>query len=125
MVVGIDLIEGHAIEALAVVEHLPRESDRLMFAAIAQYDLHRLRESDEALHQLVASVEGPDANVAYRIAQVHAWRGESEPAFEWLDRAYARHDLALRVVKIDPILRNLHGDPRFTAFLRKMNLPVD
>ena len=70
-------------------------------------------------------VEGPEGDIAYQVARVHAWRGERERAFEWLDRAYARHDLGLRLVKVDPFLRNLHIDPRFTAFLKKMNLPPD
>jgi hypothetical protein len=28
-------------------------------------------------------------------------------------------------MKIDPLLRNLQTDPRYTAFLKKMKLPVD
>jgi len=28
-------------------------------------------------------------------------------------------------VKFDPLLHRLRGDPRYSALLRKMNLPVD
>jgi hypothetical protein len=27
-------------------------------------------------------------------------------------------------LKVDPFLKNLHGDPRFAAFLKKLNLPT-
>jgi hypothetical protein len=42
-----------------------------------------------------------------------------------LEKAYVFHDAGLRAVKIDLVLRDLHGDPRWTTFLKKMNLPPD
>jgi hypothetical protein len=32
-------------------------------------------------------------------------------------------DGGLTLVKIDPWLRGLHGDPRYAALLKRMNLP--
>lgn len=32
-------------------------------------------------------------------------------------------DLDLCFIKGDPLLKNLEGDPRYKAFLRKLNLP--
>jgi TolB-like protein/Tfp pilus assembly protein PilF len=121
----IDLLDGKAAEAMSAIQKLPKTPPPLKAVAIIQHDLGHPRESDEAVHELASLVEGPAGNIAYDVATVHAWRGERERAFEWLDRAYARHDLGLRLVKVDPLLRKLHGDPRFTRFLRKMNLPTD
>ena len=42
-----------------------------------------------------------------------------------LERAYKQRDGGLAEMKGDPLLRNLHGDPRWPAFLKKMRLPVD
>jgi hypothetical protein len=39
-----------------------------------------------------------------------------------LDRAYAQHDGGLAAVKVDRLLEALRTDPRYPAFLRKMNL---
>ena len=39
-------------------------------------------------------------------------------AFEWLDRAYAQRDPSN-----DVFLKNLHHDPRYAAFLKKLDLP--
>ena len=41
-----------------------------------------------------------------------------------LDRrsAYGQRDRSMVFLKIDPLLRNLHGDPRYQVLLHKMNL---
>jgi hypothetical protein len=40
-------------------------------------------------------------------------------AFEWLNRAYAQRDGGLVDIKVDPLLRSLHGDPRYAALLER------
>jgi adenylate cyclase len=57
------------------------------------------------------------------IAQEYAFRGQSDDAMHWLERAYGQRDPYLYQIKGDPFLKGLEGDPRFKAFLRKMNLP--
>jgi hypothetical protein len=58
-----------------------------------------------------------------QIAEVHAFRNEKSQAFTWLERAFAQKDVNLWSIKGDPLLKDLEGDPRYGAFLRKMNLP--
>jgi hypothetical protein len=44
----------------------------------------------------------------------------------WLERAYGQRDTDLWTIKLDqvhPLLRDFAQDPRFAAFLRKMELP--
>ena len=60
---------------------------------------------------------------AYQIAEVYAWRGEADKAFEWLERSYAQDDGGLSFIKVDPLLKSVESDPRFAAFLRKLGLP--
>ena len=59
------------------------------------------------------------------IAEVYAWLGNRDAAFGWLERAYAQQDADLPWVRMRPALQRLRGDPRWHAFLRKMNLPLD
>ena len=90
--------------------------------AMAQHDLGHAAESQRALDAMI----GKAGNTApYSIAAVHAWRGEHDLAFEWLERAAAKHHPDLVFAKVDLSLRNLRADPRWKPFLRKMNLPVD
>ena len=63
------------------------------------------------------------ADSAYQIAQVYAFRNQIDETFEWLERAYAQHEGNLAATKVDPLLKNLRSDPRYPAFLKKLNLP--
>jgi hypothetical protein len=55
---------------------------------------------------------------------VYAYRGESDQAFVWLERAYTERDTGLEEMKADPLLAGLRNDPRYSALLKKMRLPV-
>jgi hypothetical protein len=81
----------------------------------------QLLESDAALREIIAKYhEGG----AYEIAEVYAFRNQSDEAFGWLDRAYAQRDSALTLTKVDPLLKSLRHDPRYTELLKKLNLPT-
>ncbi len=56
------------------------------------------------------------------IAALHAWRGEVDAAFDWLERAYVQRETGIMSVAVDPELHALHGDPRWRPFLRRMGL---
>ena len=49
---------------------------------------------------------------AFQIAEIYAYRGETDKAFEWLERAYKQRDGGLSQIKGDPLLRSLERDPR-------------
>ena len=72
------------------------------------------------MRELVAKYHSENA---YEIASVNAFRNQSDEAFGWLDRAYAKHQEDVIFTKVDPLLRSLHNDPRFAALLKKLNLP--
>jgi hypothetical protein len=62
---------------------------------------------------------------AFQIAEIYAYRGETDQAFERLERAYKQRDGGLSQMKGDPLLRSLERDPCYPAFLKKMKLPID
>jgi hypothetical protein len=49
------------------------------------------------------------------------WEGSTG---SWLDRAHAQHDTGLIWAKVELLLKNLHDDPRYAAFLKQINLPT-
>jgi eukaryotic-like serine/threonine-protein kinase len=112
---------GRPAEALTWAERSAAPLNRLWAIAIAAHSLGRTEESRYALDRLIADhAEG----AAYQVAWAFTARGEREKAFEWLERAYVQHDSGLLFVKTDPLLRDLRGDPRFAALVRKVGLPV-
>ena len=57
--------------------------------------------------------------------KIYAFRGVKNKGFEWLEKAYTRREIYVPRVKGNRLLKNLEGDSRHKAFLKKMNLPVD
>jgi hypothetical protein len=87
--------------------------------ALVEHSLGHAQQAQQALEQLIASTA---QFAAYQIAEVYAWRGQNDLAFQWLERAYTQRDGGLTEIKNDPLLRSLHADPRYQAFMRKMKL---
>jgi tetratricopeptide (TPR) repeat protein len=110
---------GQFPAALQAMHREANEDYRLGGLAMVYWAMGRRSESDAALHSLTDKFASIDA---YGIAAVHAYRGEIDDAFRWLDRAYREHADGMLGVKTDPLLRNLHGDPRFQALLTRMRL---
>jgi TolB-like protein/Tfp pilus assembly protein PilF len=116
----IDLRRSNPAAALKEIE---KEADpfwRRYGLALAYYALGQKQEADAALRDFIEKdkEDGPS-----QIAEVYAFRGETDKAFEWLERARAQHDGGLSELKGDPLFRRLESDPRYTAFLKKMHLP--
>ncbi len=116
----LQLLEGNAAEALATAGKIGIELFRLTDVAMAEHSLDHAKESQQALDELIAKHA---SDGAYQVTEAFAWRGEKDKAFEWLERAYQQRDGGLSEVKVDLLLGNLHGDPRFKALLKNMNLP--
>jgi TolB-like protein len=118
-VATIALFEGHAGEALSTFQGEQLDF-RYVGIAMAEHTLGHAAESQRALEIL----EQKYASVwAYQIAEVYAWRGETDKAFDWLERAYRQRDGGLTSIKYDRLLNSLREDPRYKALLRKLNLP--
>jgi TolB-like protein/predicted Zn-dependent protease len=114
------LARGKTDAALAEFSKESVDGARLGGSAMSYYSLGRKSDSDAALAQLLEI----QSSRPFTIARVYAFRGESDEAFKWLDRAYAQRDPSLQIIKTQQLLTTkLETDPRYKAFLKKMNLP--
>jgi hypothetical protein len=89
--------------------------------ALAHYTGGDHQAADVALADLIAK----DRDTAtYQIAEVYAWRGETDKAFEWLEIAFDNHDTGLLALLRDPLIRSLRSDERYQRLLAKVGLPT-
>jgi len=119
VLVAIQRGDGEA--ALREAQLEPNEAYRRFELALAYYARGDRSAADAALAEMVAR----DRNLlAYQIAEVYAWRGETDKAFEWLQISYDNHDTGTLSLLIDPLMRSLRGDPRYKAMVEKIGLPT-
>ena len=119
----VELVAKKPAEALAVFAKIEEKDVYAPIGtALALHDLGRQREAEEAL----SSVERCCSHVAsYCIAWVHAWWGDKDAAFSALERSREQQESGLYLLKADPLLRGLRGDPRYAALLARLKLPPD
>jgi TolB-like protein len=110
---------GQLAEALEAIQREPNEDYKLSGLSMVYWAMKKRTESDAALKSLQEKFASSDP---YSIAQVHAYRAESDAAFQWLEVAYRQHHTGMLDIKTDPLLNNLHGDPRFRTLLGRMRL---
>lgn len=88
--------------------------------ALAYHALGRKTDADAVLASLI---EKQATRNALDIAQVYAFRGQADDAMHWLERAYTQKDPYLYQINGSFLMKNIAADPRYRAFLRKMNFP--
>jgi TolB-like protein len=114
------LARGNRDVALTEMQQETSENAQQEGLAMAYQALGRQADSDGVLARMLE--QQADVN-AFGIAEVYAYRGQSDDAVHWLERAYAQKDPSLYLIKVELPLKNLAGDAGFRAFLHKMNLP--
>jgi adenylate cyclase len=111
------LHNADAAGALMEIEQETSEAWRRVGLPMAYHALGREADSDAALAELI---EKDAAEAATNIAEVYAFRGEPDKAFEWLDKAVASHDPGLAEIGSDILFTNIRSDPRWLQFLRRI-----
>jgi hypothetical protein len=114
------MLQGHLDAALAEFKKETIDDGQFEGSAMALFAAGRKSESDA---KLTAAIRQNGTSWPSEIARVYAFRGERDHALEWLQRAYDSKDEDLYIIRGDPLFKNLEGDPRYKAFLKKMNLP--
>lgn len=111
------LLMGKPEAALAAMQKEQYTVYRLLGEAVAYHALGDSRASDAALAEVIEKYE---AEWAYNIAYVLAYRNEADRAFEWLDKAVEYRDTGLVEVMAKPEFANIHDDPRWLPFLESV-----
>ena len=109
--------------ALAATQADPNGQDRRQALAMIAW---ARGDKERAQAQLDELIRLDGANAPGLIAEVHAFEGNLDEAFVWLDRAMlAKDPSAASIYETPPeVIATLRKDPRFAAFCRKLGLPA-
>ena len=114
------LLRGQPDAALTEFSKETVEAARLGGIAMAHFAQGRKADSDAALAQMTKH----PTDHPFFIAQAYALRGDPNASLKWLDAAYEQKESGmLPLIKGDAMFKKIEGDPRYKAFLKKMNLP--
>ncbi len=119
---------GRFDEAIRLAQNEATAADRHQCEALARHALGHSSRSDAALAALTA---GFGETEPLRIAEVHAYRGESDAAFRWLNTTSETcRDLAtfpagcrLPVRRHSPLLGSLYRDKRWATWSAEQDRP--
>ena len=88
--------------------------------SMSHYDLGDDEASDLALEQIKSL---PHSEIA--AALVHAYRGENDDAFAWLDKAYEARDGSMIEIRMYSYFDTLHKDPRWDELVARIGMTDD
>ena len=97
----------------------------LILAGLGEKDL-AIAEGKRAVQLLPESqdaLDGPKVTLA--LAQIYTWTGETDEAFQLLDRSLRTpNGITVFFLKLDPVWEPLRGDPRFQALIDRHEAKV-
>ncbi len=114
----VDLLEGHADQAMGEVAKITDEPTRGLLTAMAEYSLGHREAANRAMAKVV-TLQGIPGQ--FDIAAAYAWIGDNDRAFEWLDRGFQQHQNPV-LTKVYSMMRGIRSDPRYPALLKRLNL---
>lgn len=115
------ILLGRERQSLDALNRMPADGwYRLSSTAIFRARNGDRAAADQALADFAAIDDG---TLGFQFAQIRAQRNEIEQAFAALEQAWEIRDPGLNRIVVDPYLDPLRGDPRFAAFVRRLNFP--
>ena len=95
-----------------------------IYLAVAYAKNRQFNNANKLIKQLEQQAKVDDSrSINYSIGLYYASNGQVEEALNWLEKAYESHDTELYWLKTEPMLKSLHGHPRYEALLRKIGFP--
>ncbi len=116
-------MKGMINEAMAEYEKAVRLNDDPLPLGLLAHLYAKIGKRDQALEILVRlrAISTQRYVAPYTFALIHLGLGEKDQALQFLERDYEDRDgYNIALVKVDPFLDPLRGDPRFEALVRKV-----
>jgi TolB-like protein/Tfp pilus assembly protein PilF len=109
----------------AAFEESELENDEFWALYARALALAAANQSDRADNILEKLVGRYGDHAAFQLAEIMAYRGDADAAFEWLETAWLQRDGGLAGLGGNRLLAALHDDPRWPEMLSRLGLPLD
>src|SRR6266704_3325813 len=119
-------LNGQLAEAMTEYKKAAALNDDPLVLGLLAQGYAKLGKRDEALKTLeqLQRIATQHYVWNYTFALVHIALGQNDKAIDYLERDYRDHaDYELALIKVDPMLDPLRGDPRFEALVSKVFAP--
>ncbi|MFL6516106.1 MAG: tetratricopeptide repeat protein [Chthoniobacterales bacterium] len=116
-------LQGKIPEAIAQYEKAAAlTDDPIPHGALGRiYGIAGRRDEAQKIFEQLRQLRGQRYTAAYSLALVALGLGDKSEALHWLEEAYRERDGdSIGVIRFDPLLAALHGDPRFEALAEKI-----
>ena len=114
-----NLFLGDADKAEAILQREVEELNRNYGVASVYHALGRTAEATKALQYIIDEHGIP---LGFQIAELYAFQGMPDKAFEWLEISIDNDDGGMTYLLIDPYLVSLHDDPRWIKLVDRMDM---
>lgn len=112
---------GESIEATSRArESSPESSEPIAYSAYAFVRSGKISEGRDALAK-IQDLSRSHYVPPYNIALAYNAVGDTEKAFDYLEKGLSDRDVRMVFLKVEPNWQNLHSDSRFVALLKRMN----
>jgi adenylate cyclase len=111
------LARGEVAAAVAAFEAESNPQWRVLGLPLGYHAAHRTADTEAALQNLLRHSAGAE----FQVAEVYAYFGDADHAFEWLGRAVSS-DPGIIWLRNDPLCMGLTHDARYQAILKRLNL---
>jgi adenylate cyclase len=107
-------LEGNEVAALSAFENERHAVFKKIGQAMTYHAQGEVEISDKLVDELIAE---HGESIAFYLATIFAFRHDNDDAFSWLEKAKLAGDSEISNVHNEPLLNNLHIDPRWLPFL--------
>jgi DNA-binding winged helix-turn-helix (wHTH) protein/TolB-like protein/Flp pilus assembly protein TadD len=122
MVIGLSYVQKNNYER--AIAELQKAQDNPDSRALLGYAYGVAGKRNEARHLLeqLQHVAKEEYVSPFPVAATYVGLGETDKAFEMLEKAYAERSWAMGMLKVNPIFDPIRSDRRYGELLRRMNL---
>lgn len=111
----------NALESFEKSYALGKDPRVLMLMSVT---FSRMGKRDEAIKKIqeLNKIAQEKYVSPYYFALAYTATGDKDKAFEWLEKALSVREGRMTLIKTDPLLDDLHSDPRFNDLLKRVGL---